>query len=67
MENLTRFERARILGARALQLTLGAPILIKTTNIDPIDIAREELTKGAIPMSVIRVYPDGSIKRVEAN
>jgi DNA-directed RNA polymerase subunit K/omega len=41
---LTRFERARIAGARALQVSLGAPILVElpTKMSDPIDIALVE-------------------------
>ncbi len=62
---LSRFERARILGARALQVSLGAPILVKTKSIEPVQIAREELTAGAIKMLVIRSYPDGESERVE--
>ena len=49
-----RFEIARILGARAFQLSMGAPPLIKTKEMDPLKIAREELHKDAIPIMVIR-------------
>ena len=49
-----KYERARILGARALQLSMGAPPMIKTSNTNPIDVAREELKKDAIPLVVIR-------------
>ncbi|MEM4617092.1 MAG: DNA-directed RNA polymerase subunit K, partial [Archaeoglobaceae archaeon] len=45
----TRFEKARIIGARALQIAMGAPILIETNKTDPIDIAQEEFEKGVIP------------------
>jgi DNA-directed RNA polymerase subunit K len=52
-----RFERARIIGARALQISLGAPILVKVPKemIDPITIAMLEFEKGAIPITVRRV------------
>ncbi|MBM4249500.1 MAG: DNA-directed RNA polymerase subunit K [Euryarchaeota archaeon] len=52
----TRFERARIIGARALQITMGAPILINAPKeeIDPIKIATVEFEKGAIPITVMR-------------
>jgi DNA-directed RNA polymerase subunit K len=52
----TRFERARIIGARALQITMGAPILINVPNneIDPITIATIEFEKGTIPITVMR-------------
>ncbi|MBU1067058.1 DNA-directed RNA polymerase subunit K [Patescibacteria group bacterium] len=58
---LTRFERARIVGARALQLSLGAPILAELEEevIDAIDIAIVELDAGALPMTLRRSLPDG--------
>jgi DNA-directed RNA polymerase subunit K/omega len=53
---LTRFEIARIIGARALQLSLGAPPLIQVPKgiIDPIALAREEFKSGIIPLMVCR-------------
>lgn len=54
MEEYTRFERARIIGARALQISMGAPILIPTEKSDPIDIAIQELEQGVIPITVKR-------------
>ena len=43
-KKLTRFERARILGARAIQISMGAkPLVDVTDSLDPIDIAYEEL------------------------
>jgi len=55
-ETYTRFERARILGARALQISLGAPILIDVPAdlIDPVEIAEREFAGGVIPMTVRR-------------
>ena len=52
----TRFERARILGARALQVSLGAPILIDVPSdlIDPVTIAEQEFAAGVIPITVRR-------------
>jgi DNA-directed RNA polymerase subunit K len=49
----TRFEKARIVGARALQIAMGAPILIKTKETDSIKISLEELERGIIPITVI--------------
>ncbi len=54
VEGYTRFERARIIGARALQLSEGAPALIETDAEDPIDVAREELEEGVVPIGVRR-------------
>ena len=53
---LTRFEKARIIGARALQITMGSPILIKVPKAmyDPIKIATLEFEKGVIPITVLR-------------
>jgi DNA-directed RNA polymerase subunit K len=52
----TRFERARILGARALQVSLGAPILIDVlpSLVDPVEIAELEFAAGRIPITVRR-------------
>ncbi len=59
---LTRFERARIAGARALQESLGAPILVELPPkmSDPIDIALAEIKAGILPMTIRRTLPDGS-------
>jgi len=52
----TRFEKARIIGARALQISMGAPVLIKIPEdlIDPIDIAMMEFKDKALPITVKR-------------
>jgi len=63
---LTRFEKARIMGARALQLSLGAPTFIEipenaTTSLD---IAMEELEQRLIPISIRRVLPNGDFQNI---
>ena len=52
----TKFEKARIIGARALQLAYGAPPLIKVPEgmINPIDLAELEFEKDAIPITILR-------------
>ena len=57
---LTRFEKARIIGARALQLSMGAPSLIKSLEnfLDTIIIAIKELEAGVIPITVRRRLPE---------
>ncbi|MDI6654343.1 MAG: DNA-directed RNA polymerase subunit K [Candidatus Hydrothermarchaeota archaeon] len=57
---LTRFEKARIIGARALQLSMGAPSLIKSSEsfLDPIIIAIKELEASVIPITVRRRLPE---------
>ncbi len=59
---ITRFERARIIGARSLQVSLGAPILVSLPDSmsDPIDIALEEFQEDALPMTLRRALPDKS-------
>ena len=52
---LTRYERARMIGARALQISLGAPVLLEIDKGEPIDLAMEELKQGVIPITVKRV------------
>jgi DNA-directed RNA polymerase I, II, and III subunit RPABC2 len=63
---LTRFERARIVGARALQVSLGAPILAPLPDnvIDPIDIAIVELREKVLPMTIRRTLPEGSYQDI---
>ncbi|MDD2626481.1 MAG: DNA-directed RNA polymerase subunit K [Candidatus Methanomethylophilus sp.] len=52
----TRFEKARIIGARALQIAYGAPVLVDYPDdmLDPIDIAMLEYKQDAIPITVVR-------------
>lgn len=60
-DRLTRFERARIIGARALQLSMGAPVLIymeaKGTK-SPLVIAENELKSKVLPISIRRENPN---------
>ncbi|ADB61423.1 RNA polymerase Rpb6 [Haloterrigena turkmenica DSM 5511] len=51
-----RYEKARILGARALQISYGAPVLVDTDQSEPILIAAEEYDAGALPFTVKRGY-----------
>lgn len=52
----TKYEVARLIGARALQLSMGAPPLIKVASSRKtfIQIAEDELTKGILPLVVVR-------------
>jgi DNA-directed RNA polymerase subunit K len=59
-DRLTRFEVARLIGARSLQISLGAPVLIETKEIHPTEIAKEEFKKIIIPMTVKRMLPNGT-------
>lgn len=53
----TRFEKARIVGARALQVSMGAPILLEVPEdmMNPVDIALREFEEGLIPITVKRL------------
>ena len=55
MFKYTRFEKARIIGARALQIAMGAPVLIDVPEgVTPLEAALLEFKKGIIPLTVIR-------------
>jgi DNA-directed RNA polymerase subunit K len=52
-KKLTRFEKARLIGARALQISMGAKPLVKVSpTLDPIDIAVMEFDKKVLPLDV---------------
>lgn len=56
-QDVNRFERARIIGARALQISSGAPILVPVEPeeaLDPIRVAEKEFESGIIPITVLR-------------
>lgn len=54
-KKLTRFEKARLLGARAIQISMGAkPLVDLEGSLDPIDIAYKELQANVLPLDVIR-------------
>ncbi len=52
--NYTKYERARVLGARSLQIAMGAPVFVEVENGKPIDIAKKELEEGKLPITVAR-------------
>ncbi len=63
----TKYEKARIIGARALQLAMGAPLLLKLSEedlekirYDPVQISKMEFEKGIIPISIKRPMPEKS-------
>jgi len=66
-KKLTKYEQARIIGARALQLSMGAMPLIALDSLpsrDPLAIAEEELKRGVLPISIRRVLPDGRYQNI---
>ncbi len=62
MSYLTKFEKIRVLGARATQISEGAPSTVDVTGLtDAMDIAKKELSERKLPMVIQRVYPDGTV------
>jgi len=64
MEKFTKYERARILGARGLQIAMDAPPLVKLSKddlekikYDPIEIAKIELDSDVLPITIKRPFP----------
>lgn len=60
----TKFEKARLIGSRALQISMGAPFLVEISKaklaelkFNPVEIAKLEYNEGAIPMEVKRMQP----------
>ena len=73
MEEYTKYEKARIIGARALQISMGAPILVKLTEdelknlgYNAIEIAKLEFKQGLIPIVVKRPLPSTAKKEISA-
>lgn len=63
-EKFTKYEKARMIGSRALQISMGAPFLIKISKkemedlkYNPVQIAKLEFEKGVLPITVKRVLP----------
>ena len=56
-DNTTRFERTRIISARALQISMGAPLLVKTDEHNPKEIARIEFEQNVLPITIKRTMP----------
>ncbi|GAB4815438.1 hypothetical protein N2152v2_002484 [Parachlorella kessleri] len=58
---LTKYEKARVLGTRALQISMNAPVMVDVGNeTDPLEIAYKELREKVIPFTIRRYLPDGS-------
>ncbi len=62
--HITKYEKARLIGARALQISMGAPFLIKLSKkqleelkYNPLDIAKKEFEQGVLPMGIKRLKP----------
>jgi len=65
IESYTKYEKARMIGSRALQISMGAPFLIKISEeeleemkFNPIEIAKKEFDAGVIPLTISRPLPE---------
>ncbi len=65
----TKYEKARMLGSRALQIAMGAPFLVKLEEKDlkkirysPLEIAKLEFSEGVIPLTVRRPLPKKTVE-----
>uniref|UniRef100_A0A804M064 DNA-directed RNA polymerases II, IV and V subunit 6A n=1 Tax=Zea mays TaxID=4577 RepID=A0A804M064_MAIZE len=59
---MTKYERARILGTRALQISMNAPVMVELEGeTDPLEIAMKELRARKIPFTIRRYLPDGRL------
>lgn len=71
-ENYTKYEIARLIGSRALQISMGAPFTIKLDDKDlkkirynPIEIAKLEFAQDALPITVRRPLPEIKTEKQE--
>jgi len=63
-EKFTKYEMARMIGSRALQISMGAPFLVKVTpkrleelKYNPVEIAKLEFNEGVLPITIKRILP----------
>jgi len=71
-QEFSKYERARIIGARGLQISMDAPLLVDMkegdlddVNYDPLKIAEKELDSGVLPISVNRPMPERKEEDIE--
>ncbi|MFC1753711.1 DNA-directed RNA polymerase subunit K [Thermoproteota archaeon] len=64
-KNFTKYEKARMLGSRSLQIAMGAPFLVKLSkkdleemHYDSLEIAKKEFKLGVIPITIKRPMPE---------
>lgn len=72
IQSYTKYEKARMLGSRALQIAMGAPFIVKISDeelkklsYNPIEIAKIEFEKGVLPITVRRPLPSEKIGQPE--
>ena len=66
----TKYEKARLIGSRALQISMGAPFLVKLSpsdlkriNYNTVEIAKQEYNEGVLPITVKRPLPNENKER----
>lgn len=66
---MSKFELSRIIGTRAVQISMDSPIKVKLEDgeIDPIEIAVKELKAKVIPIIIRRYFPEGTYEDIDAN
>ena len=71
-QEFSKYERARIIGARGLQISMDAPLLVEmdeeelnNVNYDPLRIAEKELDSGVLPISVSKPMPQKKEEDIE--
>lgn len=66
---MTKYEKARIIGTRAVQISRNSPVLVDLgkDDIDPILIAEKELNEKKIPFVIRRYLPDGTFEDWRVN
>jgi len=63
LPKLTKYEKVRLIGTRAKQISLGAKVMVKNTKgLNPIEIAKLELEEKMIPMKIKRILPDNKVE-----
>ena len=74
MEEYSKYEHARIVGSRALQISMGAPFLVKVSdaelkklNFNPVEIAKLEFKEGVIPITVKTPSPKSTRQADESD
>jgi len=66
----TKYEKARMIGSRALQISMGAPLMVEITkeeleriSFNPIEMAKKEFEAGVIPLTIKRPMPGQKKKK----
>lgn len=63
---ITKYEKVRLIGTRAMQISNGAKPMIDIGNLsNPLEIAEKEYREGVIPISIIRTLPNNEKVRVD--